>query len=947
MPSIFVNIEAQVANSSDEDPDSSEELEDLINDEDDVAEGSAPARSPLAALASRIKTGDSFLDDLERRYAEDAPRSVLGKRKAPDIRDGDDIHPVIPIMARQMATPPPDFHVTEDHLAAVPIRPHVGTISGTMKSSREVHPLTKKVLPRREQAVQLSDKRRLLHRDPTLVGLSGEWLQGMPPATTTHGRAQLPSATKKRKEVRQWSKWAELQSRTDGIAPGEWVRIRRGTYKGDIGQIWKAQTREKTPEEQELQLQEINEAQRQNRSPPKLPEFIFEGYWVLLVPRLPPSYLTEESSLRLRRPLERRQRFGQALFVPAEYDIQLPEEHPMLQGFEIDGHLLSHSLLLKLYKVESLELVPVISPQTYKSFLHHPHCKHFPFPIPELWHLHDGDEVEVSVGGDKSLVRGVLKVSEDGCLLLDQGEAGLHPVSSIEHVSKVVNIGDYVTIARGAHEGGEGLVVEKHGSILGVSEKGSRKGIDFFVHVNSVVRDNQASYHHSSIPWLDKEVTIVKGRYGGRHGIVKDVKRKPNRATLFLWLFLPQLQITFEVQDDQVFAKGTHQPLWEVFPLTRDQRHFDIQCVGDMRTGEVPWVGTYVVIVGGPHKGKEGIVKDVNRTTTKRAVSGLMTTVELNVAGSAWEKIYYDYVREHQTGLTLATYQPLLENQDFYKPNPRFVGAGVVWKRSRSSFVSLRTLWSSKHAADRDIMGPTPDDPNALPMDVWNPYYDDFVGWSYPRTEEPASPAPSPLRPSSSAVTLTKPSTHWLSRSELVGLSIMVDITAGTHKKKDVFVEPTRMPTGTIVARIRKGKSKTSYDIPFELIAMSGKKLDARDDPLLVVITSEHVGKLVRRIQHFYCGSESVENKWFILAVFDRENVVECLTGEIIECATAELQYVEEAPADRFRATHVVMKRVRDEARLNLPPVVRNPGTADLSVLQACLNARISSRSQL
>ncbi|KAL0562748.1 hypothetical protein V5O48_019331, partial [Marasmius crinis-equi] len=201
-------------------------------------------------------------------------------------------------------------------------------------------------------------------------------------------------------------------------------------------------------------------------------------------------------------------------------------------------------------------------------------------------------------------------------------------------------------------------------------------------------------------------------------------------------------------------------------------------------------------------------------------------------------------------------------------------------------------------------------DPNS-PMDCWNPY------WEYPTSQRP-EPTPSAPPPPARSVPHGQTQAqyeaagrHPLARPELVGISIMVDILHGHHKKAGVYVKLARTPTGTIHGILRKGKGKHQHEIPLTSLAICDKRVEpSRDDPLLVVISGPHLGTFVRRITHFYVDEKQTgDDKWLVLAVVDKEKPVDKLTGVLIECGVDELAFVEESPTDRFRATHGAMKR--------------------------------------
>ncbi|KAL0567386.1 hypothetical protein V5O48_014606, partial [Marasmius crinis-equi] len=180
---------------------------------------------------------------------------------------------------------------------------------------------------------------------------------------------------------------------------------------------------------------------------------------------------------------------------------------------------------------------------------------------------------------------------------------------------------------------------------------------------------------------------------------------------------------------------------------------------------------------------------------------------------------------------------PVLEQQHFFVPRPTFFGSPAPWNRRKTLVAALSkscapdtnifphetnsalldSITSSSHLdgplfdpEDPDLSIPPDLGPDTLPMDVWNPYYK--YSWSYPQESNVPTPsAPSPTASNSAAVSTTATtmadSSHWLSRSELLGRSILVDIVDGLFKKKGAYVEPTQSGGGLLsLLALAKGK---------------------------------------------------------------------------------------------------------------------------------------------
>ncbi|KAL0569799.1 hypothetical protein V5O48_012167 [Marasmius crinis-equi] len=857
MASLFLDIEAQVALSSDE------EEQDFDGDDgfiDDTRTPSDGIRVDMPSSSVPVQHSDDvvpFLDDLERRYTgpsvsyrpqsssragsyQPSDDTVLGKRKASEVLES--LHPALAIAAR-MPSPSPSF--SSSSTSKVTLRP--------------IHPLTKQRLPVREEPTRIPEHRQVFETDVNTIAMFGPW-HNTPPSSGRPEKGKIPQSSlvgEKRREIARWGRWAHRESqncvRTE-YAAGEWVSIRRGAYKGDVGQIWKAHIRQKTEDEVVSEQRLIEKALNEGKTPPESsPEFVFEGYWVLVVPRLPPPHLTQLASLKLKPDIVKAQkRFEAMIFNPQQYDIIVPEKYiKTMQGFEINGHLLSHGLLIKLFKRNAVDPASTVTPDIVRAFENHPHCRKFPFPIPDQWRFLKGEEVDVDGSADGECGCGRVRLSQQGRRCeIDYGAGGVH-ATSIHLIWKVINVGDYIRVVSGEEAGKEGLVVERHGKIIAVSERGSRKGIllrvdylqDFFVHINSVTQ-SRCTFDNSAIPWLDKEVTIVKGPHCEQHGIVKDVVvRKPQRSTVSLWLFLPQPQKTVEVDVTKVAAKG--------------------------------------------------------------------------------------------------------EKEAFFQPNAAFVGAGVKFEQRASRFVSLSCFHSTEMYT---MLEPGEEDlenqiaPNSVNKSQRsNGLLESILGPEPPPRSSPPAPTQSVPHGQTQAQ-YEAAGRHPLARPELVGISIKVDILHGQHKKAAVYVELARTPTGTIHGILRKGKGNCAHEIPPTSLAICNKRVEpSKDDPLLVVISGPHLGTFGRRITHFYVDEKQTgDDKWLVLAVVDKEKPVDKLTGVLIECGVDELAFVEESPTDRFRATHGTMKRVRDEARLQKNPEVRQPDTGNLDRFITIIHSQLS-----
>ncbi|KAG7088227.1 hypothetical protein E1B28_012244 [Marasmius oreades] len=342
-------------------------------------------------------------------------------------------------------------------------------------------------------------------------------------------------------QLKQWVKWSKGAAKApDGsferrpLAPGEWVVVGRGTYTGDAAQILR-------------------------RSSATTGE---EGYRVLIVPRIAPLWVLESKKRK------RGARFDARLFDPEDYDVDVAPEARDLHLYSFLGKMFSHGLLIKFFWTSTLTPISCIPSHTRFLFKDHPFSNRFPYPQPDFWYFESDEVIDVM---DNPLVpngRGILQIVDNTNYTVNFGDTGTHCVKK-SSLRKIVVLGDYVEVIVGRYAGAEGLVVAKHGSILAISQKSSRKGIDMLVDANSCKRCTRAAFHHSSIPWYNVDVTIIQGLYSPRDAVIKDVKRGRYNDCLVLNVYIPELGCSAEVEDVNVTLKGltSFTPLWETLPL--------------------------------------------------------------------------------------------------------------------------------------------------------------------------------------------------------------------------------------------------------------------------------------------------------------------------------------------------------------------------------------------
>jgi hypothetical protein len=138
-----------------------------------------------------------------------------------------------------------------------------------------------------------------------------------------------------------------------------------------------------------------------------------------------------------------------------------------------------------------------------------------------------------------------------------------------------------------------------------------------------------------------------------------------------------------------------------------------------------------------------------------------------------------------------------------------------------------------------------------------------------------------------------------------------VDISGGeleTSKKKDGIVVETVSGADGIKVIYRRSPNKT-VDIPYQLIQSFHQRPNpAREKGLMVIARNhpEHIGKLVRRIHHFYNMEKTEENHWLMLKRVDRSGSKEEMVFEFLDCHPSDLEYVKETAEERRWSTSLL-----------------------------------------
>lgn len=206
---------------------------------------------------------------------------------------------------------------------------------------------------------------------------------------------------------------------------GNWVQVRKGLYKGDVGYVHSA------------------------------------GSWdirLFLIPRLPPPQDTSVSCPKRKRTCLRS---APALFDPGSirhhYDV-VPDRL-MENIYTFGGNTFEYGLIVKLYDFYSVSTtvssVPLV---LFNSFFESQHPELLKalstIPRPSEWHFAEGDEVYYLSDFDK---KGIIKtLRAESAEVATSGDSVVS--ASWMHIHKVIRVSDFVKVTGGVHQGREGWV---------------------------------------------------------------------------------------------------------------------------------------------------------------------------------------------------------------------------------------------------------------------------------------------------------------------------------------------------------------------------------------------------------------------------------------------------------------------------------------------------------
>ncbi|KAJ3831546.1 hypothetical protein F5878DRAFT_667442 [Lentinula raphanica] len=161
----------------------------------------------------------------------------------------------------------------------------------------------------------------------------------------------------------------------------------------------------------------------------------------------------------------------------------------------------------------------------------------------------------------------------------------------------------------------------------------------------------------------------------------------------------------------------------------------------------------------------------------------------------------------------------------------------------------------------------------------------------------------------------------WIFHPKLVGIPIRVDLK-DRKGMQHVKVMPREGGGFKLIQERPNGGEPLVVWTP-DVSQSKDRPKPKTEKSLMVIVkgSDENIGKLVRRIHHFYKGSKLDRNLWFTLGVVQfLAETGETLTSERIESHPDDLEKVQESMEVRKRSA-LVMAAARDEFRFQGPEV--------------------------
>ena len=222
--------------------------------------------------------------------------------------------------------------------------------------------------------------------------------------------------------------WTKVLSRRDSapnsnLDVGHWVRVLKGTYKGDVGCV----------------------AAITN----------FGGVNLLLIPRLPTPCLDSSLSKRKRSTTPPEPKLFDPLAAKRDFHIAPVQQEPDIYRF--NGYRFEHGLILKTFDLRSVSTTAVYIP-TQLLYLYqsadHPALATFAFPRPLEWHFAEGEVVLVRHTGQRCLIKAVGDSFAEVDFRVEEGTVRV----ALSNLLKEFHPGDFVEVMGGRFQGQSGWV---------------------------------------------------------------------------------------------------------------------------------------------------------------------------------------------------------------------------------------------------------------------------------------------------------------------------------------------------------------------------------------------------------------------------------------------------------------------------------------------------------
>ena len=214
---------------------------------------------------------------------------------------------------------------------------------------------------------------------------------------------------------------------------GNWVRVGRGKYKGDVGFV--------------VQVESFVE--------------------ILLVPRLnPPTAI--DTSKRKRTTVRSKPELVDPDTIKEIYEVD-PRHGPGEEVFTALGLQFQYGLVQKAYNFHSVSSTAIIPSSLFSSFLFsgHPLVVSSEFPKPQEWIFEEGESVNIRSSGERATVIAIEPRHLEVCRSNGSGNTAV----PWNNVRKAIQIGDFVEVTSGSLIGVAGWVDCVDEEVVSVVEK--------------------------------------------------------------------------------------------------------------------------------------------------------------------------------------------------------------------------------------------------------------------------------------------------------------------------------------------------------------------------------------------------------------------------------------------------------------------------------------------